>query len=334
MAFVDPTLAQLMSRQRGVFTRAQALACSYDDAAIKRLRRSGEWVALRHGIYTTGARKQAAEADPRRNHLLHAAAARLAFSGDTVLSHGSAAVWHRLPIRVPSEPELTRHRPDGGGRMTAHGLYVAAVPTEHRVAGLPVTMAGRTVADCARALPTDDGFVLIESALRLGLERLSLLDVLAFCAGWPNAADARDLVIFASRWSESPLESRARLWFQRQGLPQPQQQRVVLRAEGGFVARVDFLWEQYRTVCEVDGRMKYDDAAAEPLWREKLREDELRDLGLEVVRGYWSDGDDLGERLAGRLRRAFARGLRAGEEPAYRIIAPPEPAHRPLAVAV
>ena len=61
---------------------------------------------------------------------------------------------------------------------------------------------------------------------------------------------------FAGPWSDTALESLARCWFDEQGLPPPSQQRVI-RVAGRFVACVDFLWEKYRTVCEVDGRMKY-----------------------------------------------------------------------------
>jgi hypothetical protein len=282
-------------------------------------------------------------ATPRGEHLLAAAARQLAVGGDTWTSHESAALFHRMALLdpPPSEPQLTLHRPSGSGRMTAHGLYVASVPVEHRLALPRVTTAARTVVDCARSLSSDAGFVTAESALRLGLDRLALIDVLDACHRWPGTAEARELIVLAGPWSESPLESRARLWFRAQGLPQPTQQRWVTRLDGRFVARVDFCWEQYRTVCETDGRIKYDEPERGPgsekerrnaLWSEKLREDTLRDLGLEVVRGYWADGVDEGAALAERLRRAFARGQRAVDDPAYRIICPSPEVYRPLAV--
>lgn len=334
-----PELADIARKQRGVFRRRQALA-HYTAPEVEHRLRAGLWVVVRHGVYATAETYMAAAADPRAAHLLAAAARRLVISGDTVLSHESAALFHRVDLlnAAPSEPRLTRHRPDGVGGMTAHGLYVAAVPKVHRVPGLPVTTAARMVADCGRSLGREAAFVVVESALHLGLDRLAVLDVLDDCSGWPGSAQARDLVMLANPWSESALESRARLWFLQQGLRQPGQQRVVQRTDGGFVARVDFVWEEFRTVCETDGQMKYagDDGRERrgPLWQEKLREDRLRDLGLEVVRGYWSDGEDGGAALAARLRRAFARGLRAVDEPAYRVLPPERPWHLPLADAV
>ena len=79
----------------------------------------------------------------------------------------------------------------------------------------------------------------------------------------------------------------------------------MLDDQGREIARVDFLFRGQRTVCEADGRVKYDDPRA--LWRQKRREDQLREQGLEVVRATWADGADDGRALAERLRRAFAR---------------------------
>jgi very-short-patch-repair endonuclease len=79
-------------------------------------------------------------------------------------------------------------------------------------------------------------------------------------------------------------------------------------SDGDRVARVDFLFRKQRTVVEADGRIKYDAPAV--LWNEKLREDWLRDMGLEVVRATWADGDDRGASLVARVGRAFERSAR------------------------
>ncbi|MET0693332.1 MAG: hypothetical protein ABWY56_05345, partial [Propionibacteriaceae bacterium] len=77
----------------------------------------------------------------------------------------------------------------------------------------------------------------------------------------------------------------------------------------------DFCWEHYRTLGEFDGRVKYGrllkpgESVEDVIYREKLREDALRDEIWEMVRWTWADltSPDALER---RLRRAFARGLR------------------------
>lgn len=178
-----------------------------------------------------------------------------------------------------------------------------------------------------------------DGALRLGLDRLELIDVLAACAGWPGIGQARAVALMATRWSESALESLARLWFRRQGLTLPEPQLTVRDGDGRWLARVDFVWPEHRTVCEMDGRVKYVGAASDAdvarreraLWDEKRREDRMRDTGLEVVRGYWSDRSDNGAGLAERLRRAFARGA-AATGGSYRIVDERDHARRgPLA---
>jgi hypothetical protein len=335
---MKPELAAVAGRQRGVFRRAQARAARYDDAHIERLVRTGVWQRVRHGIYTAQPYDEALVRSDRRVHLLAAAARMLAIGGDTVLSHGSAAIWHRLELlgEWPVEPTLTLAQPRGS-RLTAHGYAVAPVPERHRVPRADVTTAARTVVDIARATGRASGLVTAESALRAGLNRAALAAVLSACRGWPGAPAALAIVDFADEFSETALESLARLWCHDQGLPPPRQQRTVRTLDGRFVAEVDFVWDECRTVLETDGRKKYNDpqglARGGVVWKEKLREDRLRDCGLEVVRGYWSDGDDGGAQLAGRLRRAFARGLRATGDREYTLGPAIRTPARPLAGA-
>jgi len=58
------------------------------------------------------------------------------------------------------------------------------------------------------------------------------------------------------------------------------------------VGRSDFGWEEQRTLGEFDGRVKYGrllrpgETAADTVYREKRREDALRDQGWQLVR--WS----------------------------------------------
>jgi very-short-patch-repair endonuclease len=74
------------------------------------------------------------------------------------------------------------------------------------------------------------------------------------------------------------------------------------------VARVDFLWRGMSTIGEADGRLKYTIGAA--IYREKRREDRLRDLGLEVVRWDFADVRHSPQATADRIRAAFRRAQR------------------------
>ena len=65
---------------------------------------------------------------------------------------------------------------------------------------------------------------------------------------------------------------------------------------------------------EFDGKTKYGrllkpgQRIEDVIFKEKLREDAIRDLGLQVVRWIWRDLHRSGV-LRERVRRAFARAL-------------------------
>jgi hypothetical protein len=115
--------------------------------------------------------------------------------------------------------------------------------------------------------------------------------------------------------SESPGESYSRVVLHRIGVPAPTPQYEVWEREV-LVGRVDFCWEEFRTLGEFDGREKYGrllepgQTAADAVFEEKRREDALRDLGWQIVRWIWQDLYHP-EDLRRRLERAFERGLRA-----------------------
>ncbi len=314
-------LLETAMEQGGVVTRAQARA-ALGRAGLDRAMRAGAWVSLTHGVLTTGALHAATADDPVRRHLLLGAGRLTRTAEEAWLSHESAALVYELPLWKPVEgnPRITVEGPSPRTATHRSGRHVAPVPLAQRsvVRGLAVTSAARTVADLCRTPDEYAAAVVADGALAKGLDRAEVLAVLAACRHWPHVIAARATVALASPWSESPLESLALVWCRRQGLPRPQQQITIRRADGRFLARSDLVWEQHRTVGEVDGKVKYTDATV--LWREKLREDELRETGLEVVRGFWSDAADGGADFAMRVRRAFARAARRPDPLSCRLI--------------
>ena len=152
-----------------------------------------------------------------------------------------------------------------------------------------------------------------DAALRLGLARDELDAEVGRAAGRTGAGPARRAAAFADGRAESPGESFSRVVIHELGLPEPDLQVRVCRASGTLVGRCDFGWEELRTLGEFDGKVKYGrllregQEAGDVVFEEKVREDELRGLGHEVVR--WVDAD-LREptHLRTRLQRAFARG--------------------------
>jgi hypothetical protein len=132
-----------------------------------------------------------------------------------------------------------------------------------------------------------------------------LLNVTEF---WPGSATARAAWLFSDPLSESVGESRLRVLMHNHGLPVPILQAELTDADG-FVGRVDFFFAYQRTVVEFDGLLKYAAGTRAPLIHEKIREDRLRALGLEVVRVTWADLDDPIRTVTG-IRHAFTRARR------------------------
>lgn len=288
-----------------VVTRARALAEGLTPAEVDAHVRSGRWLSLRRGTYLTQPRLP----DGRvQRHAVEVAAAVLAVPGRSAGSHGSAALLHGLPQLLPhaGAPVLTRDREDRArGATRKAATLVARLPPEHLqlVHGAQVTSVARTACDLARGASALDAVLVLDAALRT-VSREEVLEVLDAQRGWPGSVRARRRVSFADGAAESALESLGRLRMAQLRLPVPELQ-VVLPLCDGRSARVDYLWQEFRTVGEADGRGKYD--APEALWAEKRREDALRDAGYEVVRFTWDEALRHPGVIADRARRAFAR---------------------------
>ena len=302
-------LSDVAGRQGGVFTRRQARASGLSPAAVRTLLRSGTWTVLARGVYAPTASVQASATDPHAHHVLFAAARVLTSGLGVVTSHRTAALVHGLPVlgRPPPVPQLTRSPRFTGDSSAVRALYVAGLPEGAATGrgGIPVTALARTACDVARRADFRGGVVTADAALRAGLDREELIAVAHSCRGWPGGARAVRAAAFADGRAETPLESITRVAYDLEGLPPPETQVEVRAPDGHLVGLVDFLWRAQRTVGEADGMLKYDEAGA--LRREKLREEDLRGCGLEVVRNIWDDAwTPTGRRELGRrARQAF-----------------------------
>ncbi|MCA1711635.1 MAG: hypothetical protein LC789_08390 [Actinobacteria bacterium] len=304
-------LNDLFRTQGGVISRRQAVAVLGRSGVAAALR--DRWVRV-GGAYTSAAHHAALDADGR--HLIACAARVLRSGGTAYVSHESAAVAHRIPLLDrPEVPQITIDTPGHATSGGVRGRHLADLPSADRTSrgGLALTTAPRTVSDLARTLSAPAAFVAVEGSLRAGVDLEDVRAVLLRCRRWPGVVAARRVLELASPWSESALESLGMHWCRLQELPAPQQQLTIRTTDGRFLARVDQLWEEHATVGELDGRIKLqsDDEVPRNAWRvaweEKQREDRLRDVGLQVARGYWSDQADDGAEYAARIRRAFER---------------------------
>jgi hypothetical protein len=293
--------------------RAHAIAEGMTDGELARLVRRGELTRLQRGAYRR-------DSDVLTDTARHAAVVAATVAGlrvPGIVSHVSAAVLHGLPLwNVPlGRVHLTRRPPTGGSGTPRLHLHVARLPDDEVTAmgGIAVTTLTRTVIDVARSLPFESAVVTADAALASrGSDRDRLTECLRRMGPVPGARRAARVVAFADGRSGSVGESRSRVLLQRLGLPAPDLQVRLLRADGSAIGRCDFGWEAYRTVGEFDGRVKYGrllrpgQHPGDAVFEEKLREDEIRDAGWKVARWTWADLDRP-RVIRDRLLRAFAR---------------------------
>ena len=307
MARPQRTLPQLPGRH-GVFTAGEAYTVGWTHSALKAACRAGRISRLQYGIYADPPCNPDRWEQARAGARQQAVAAVLAVPG-SVASHCSAALLAGLPVwDVPTRACHTiAPRRRYGDSCAAHLHRAALRPGAVYDADIPRTRIARTITDIAREHHIVDAVVAGDAALRRGrTDRHALDRMLRDCAGWPGLRRARAAVELLDPRSESPLESASRVCLSHLDVPPPEPQMEIARASGHIVARVDFLWEQYGIVGEVDGRDKYRGDPLRSFDDQRERQARLEDLGLIVVR--WGIGEVLRpERLAEKLHLAFAR---------------------------
>jgi hypothetical protein len=316
---MNARLATLAANQGGVILRRQALADGYSSDEVERLCREGKWIRIRRGAYADATPWQAMTPEDRHRATVHAVV--LALDSPAVVSHVSACVLLGLPTwgYDLTHVHVTRgdlHSPRIEGRVHHHAGWLE--PDDIiEVAGITVTPPDRTAIDVACMGGFERGVVVADAALRmLGGDKDTLLRRLDQMRSWRGAREAGRIVEFADGLSESVGESRNRIIFELARLPRPKLQVLIIDpATGLIVARVDYLFEEERTVGEFDGRLKYRAVPADGLtaeevvWREKRREDALRDLGYEVARSVWADLRQPAI-IVDRYKRCFARAAK------------------------
>jgi hypothetical protein len=289
------------------------LAEGYNHDDLRRLQRRSELVRVRRGTYASESSTDLA-IDERHRRLVLGTAPQL--RDGAILSHGSAAVLHRLPVwpEALERVHVTRSRQGNGAKRSVVQVHGAPLdPGEvTMIDGVPVTSMTRTILDLARTLPMEQAVASGDRALAVGLSRAELEGGLRAMERWPGVRSARRVVSFLDARSESVGESLSRVRLMEEGLPAPELQREIFGPDGRLIARVDFCWEERRTIGEFDGKIKYGrllrpgQRIENVIFDEKLREDTLRDLGWQIVRWLWPDLYRRGV-LRERVLRAFAR---------------------------
>jgi hypothetical protein len=292
--------------------RRDVIRDGWSDDELNRLVRKGGLGRLRRGAYVNGT----LPADAAATHHLLIRATMSGLRRPAVVSHQSAAVLLGLPLwDVPLDRVHVTRRPrawnDTGRVLCCH---VARLRDNEvvEIDGMQVTGPVRTALDLARSLPHEAAVVALDAALRLGLVAPETLRTRLFdIAGTPGSRSGARAVLFADGRSESVGESRSRVILHRWKLDPSSLQFEVCGGDGSMIGRTDFAWEQQRLVGEFDGRVKYGrllrpgEEAGDVVFREKRREDAIRDEGWGVIRWTWSDLHRP-DRFAARIRRRMS----------------------------
>ena len=313
--FLHPALVAQAVPQRGVFTAEQARRFGGHTAGdLQWMRRRGHLVALRRGIYAL--RDVYDGAEPATQHGMRVAALSLALSAPATLSHVSAAAELGLELLDPDRSLLHVTRLVAASSRREAGVvhHAADLPEQHvvRRAGLiDLTTPARTAIDVSRETDRFEcALAALDSALRMGVSADELLEVFTHCRAWPGARMVSGALPIADGRAANPGESWSRAILIKLGLA-PLGLQVRLEDGDGLIGYADFGWGD--VVGELDGKGKYrigvdtdPKEAVRIMRREKLREDRIRALGIEVAR--WAYADHFRPAVIGqRVLRAMAR---------------------------
>lgn len=274
---------------------------------------SGRWVRLRRGVYTTPAVLGRAEEEGWRHELDCLAVLLDLDRPGAAISHGSAVHLHGLPSRTPAAGVVRLTDPAHNRR--GRGFHMTRSPLDPDEVGargpLRVATPPRALVDHARETSLEDAVIAMDQALLVGKTTAADLARAAERARtWPGGPAARRAISLADGRAESVLETRGRLRIVGAGLPTPELQ-VEIRVAGRLVAVVDGWFDDAAVAVEFDGRVKYTDpwrdrSPGQVLWEEKRREDELRALGIRVVRVIDADVGPGWPAMEQRLRALLA----------------------------
>jgi len=281
-------------------TRALLLASGVTPAMIESRRRAGRLITVRHGVYLSS---DSWPDDDAARHLVLGHAELVANPG-AVLSHQSAAASWGLPTPGFQEWQdlgVCVTLPPGAGHGSQHRsaqhrvMELAAEHVTRDAEGYEVTSIARTAIDLTGGWPLPDSLVILDAAARQIVGHYVSKPRRSDYANPRLARAARDQLAAAAigrrpdptraigvsdPLRESAAESLSAGHFLLAGLPVPLYQARVPTRGGNFYP--DFLWPERRVIGEVDGAIKYQDASAFVL--EKQREQILRDLGYIIVR--------------------------------------------------
>ena len=299
-ADVNAKIAAITACQYALITARQAMDAGLSRGAIKRRVATGEWMPVRRGVFRVAAA-------PRswRQDLL---AAVLAAGDGAVVGGLSAAAFWRVP-GFPAAPIEVRTQYGKSRRHLEQGPAQSCLLLPHHctvVDHIPVTTPTRTVFDIVALVNPARAERALDNALAMRLTDIrklqALLDELGQ-RGRPGTALMREFLADRGEGyvaTESELERMFANFVVAYALPMPRRQVTLI------AGRVDFLFDGYLVIAELDGRRNH--TALLDREADAERDARLAAMGLRVIRITYRrltrDPDGVYEDLQGALRWA------------------------------
>ncbi|MDO9458040.1 type IV toxin-antitoxin system AbiEi family antitoxin domain-containing protein [Nocardioides sp.] len=301
MTRINPRVVAHIGSHHGLITREQARDLGMSNTWIDHMLRQGAWLVLHRGVYVDAVVWHAL--DPWHGQpLLRARAAVMAMRRAWVLSHDSSVHALRLDYLEPADPpgpfvHITRPGSTNAwsSNRIKHHLARFAPEDVVEVDGLRTLGPARTVVDMAREHGFRAGHVTAASALRQGVTKNELWNVVDGMSSWPYITTVREVIEFADPGSMSAAEALAHEFVVELGVGVPDLQWPMQRADGR-VAWCDI--RVGRHVFEAHGKIKVlppqeggvaEKSATDVLWETRKRERYVTAEGLGVSNLYWED---------------------------------------------
>lgn len=281
---------ELLRRQDGVLTLAQAQRAGLSRHAVDRRVRSGHWRRCSPGVFFVDDRPFTDAARVRAavwGYGPHAAASGLA-----------AAWWHGLTKFSPEVVEVTvprtSHHPHRDGvRMRRRDLARADVVERN---ALRVTELALTVVEAAVRLR--GGAMLMDSALQRRTELRDLWRAHLRNKGRHGSPAARRLLQAAADGARSEAERLLVKLLREAGITGWRTNYPI----GGY--KVDVGFPKQKVAIEADGWAFHSDA--EVFVGDRQRQNHIALLGWKVLRFTWLDLTQYPQRVIAEIRRAIS----------------------------
>jgi very-short-patch-repair endonuclease len=282
---------ELVARQAGVVSLAQAAEHRYAASRVRRRVREGRWRRIHPGVVLVGGHRLTDEARVR--------AAWLWAGPSATVAGPAAAFWHGMGARAPTPvglvvPSRTGSRQTPGVRVRRRDLPEEDVAF---LRGLRVTGLALTALEAAVVLP--DGSAFLDRALQRHVPFVEVYHAYCRALGCRGSADMSRLLVVAADRADSAAE------------------RIVvrlLRAAGvtGWVLghsfgpyKIDVAFPDAKVAVEIDGWAWHVDQ--ERFVGDRRKQNALVQAGWTVLRFTWHDLTRAPHSVVAQIRAALER---------------------------